>query len=81
MRLYTRIFITTHLYILTTIVCKNSAGELGDGYTSDQSRDGFFAELDNNANGQISLDELREVTVTRIYIYACILTDRVTIVY
>jgi Ca2+-binding EF-hand superfamily protein len=38
-----------------------SNGELGDSLTSDQSRNGFFAELDNDGNGKITVQELTEV--------------------
>lgn len=33
-------------------------GELGDAITSDESRDIFFASMDNNGNGRITVDEL-----------------------
>ena len=33
-------------------------GELGDAITSDESRDIFFASLDNNGNGKVTVDEL-----------------------
>jgi hypothetical protein len=36
----------------------SNGGELGDEITSDESRDIFFASLDNNGNGKISVDEL-----------------------
>lgn len=46
------------LFLFEPISPSSLSGELGDKITSEESRDIFFASLDNNGNGKITLDEL-----------------------
>ena len=56
------------LFLVAIPVALNN--QLGDSQTSDLSRDVFFAELDNNGNGNITIDEL--IGVRNAEKYVCI---------